>query len=146
MIKTFNLAGMIDVNKIQYSITPEAEISLDMIKMFEGDRELNILSLSAGNDEGTGVIELSESLDISKAYRVVIDGYGEKTVVPTDIFDTKYFIDNFTYDGNDLGAIINCDRTTCKLWAPTASKVTLNLFSSGHEGEAYKSVDMLRGD
>ena len=146
MIKTFNLAGMIDVNKIQYSITPEAEISLDMIKMFEGDRELNILSLSAGNDEGTGVIELGESLDISKAYRVVIDGYGEKTVVPTDIFDTKYFIDNFTYDESDLGAIINGDSTTFKLWAPTASKVTLNLFSSGHEGEAYKSVDMLRGD
>ena len=146
MIKTFNLAGMIDVNKIQYSITPEAEISLDMIKMFEGDRELNILSLSAGNDEGTGVIELGESLDISKAYRVAIDGYGEKTVVPTDIFDTKYFIDNFTYDESDLGAIINGDSTTFKLWAPTASKVTLNLFSSGHEGEAYKSVDMLRGD
>ena len=146
MIKTFNLAGMIDVNKIQYSITPEAEISLDMIKMFEGDRELNILSLSAGNDEGTGVIELDEYLDISKAYRVVIDGYGEKNVVPTDIFDTKYFIDNFTYDGSDLGAIINGDSTTFKVWAPTASKVTLNLFSSGHEGEAYKSVDMLRGD
>ena len=146
MIKTFNLAGMIDVNKIQYSITPEAEISLDMIKMFEGDRELKILSLSAGNDEGTGVIELDESLDISKAYRVVIDSYGEKNVVPTDIFDTKYFIDNFTYDESDLGAITNGDSTTFKLWAPTASKVTLNLFSSGHEGEAYKSVDMLRGD
>lgn len=146
MIKTFNLAGMIDVNKIQYSISPEAEISIDMIKVFDRERELKILSLNIGSDDGTGIIEVEESLDISKTYRVEIDGYGEKAIVPTDIFDTKYFIENFTYDGGDLGAIINGDSTTFKVWAPTASRVVLNLFTSGHEGEAYKTVDMTKSE
>ena len=85
-------------------------------------------------------------MDISKNYRVVIEGYGEKPVVPTKIFDSDYFIDNYTYDGDDLGAVINGNTTTFKVWAPTASKVVLNLFSAGNGGEAYKNVEMTKGD
>ncbi|MBE7058041.1 MAG: type I pullulanase [Ruminococcaceae bacterium] len=58
------------------------------------------------------------------------------------IFDTKEFIKNYTYDGNDLGAVINDDKTTFKVWAPTASRVILNLFTQGHDIAAYKNVPM----
>lgn len=108
---------------------------------------MTILDISnMGKEVTSGIIEVEETLDISKNYRVVIEGYGEKAVVPTSIFDSEYFIENYTYDGDDLGAIINGDKTTFKVWAPTASKVVLNLFTSGHEGSAYKSVDMVKGD
>ena len=99
-----------------------------------------------GNAVQTAVIEIDETLDISKNYRVVIEGYGEKPVVPTKIFDSDYFIENYTYDGDDLGAVINGNTTTFKVWAPTASKVVLNLFSAGNGGEAYKNVEMTKGD
>ena len=148
MIKKFTLAGMTDFHEIQYNITPKTTItSYKQVKVYEGDKELTILDISnMGKEVTSGIIEVEETLDIGKSYRVVIEGYGEKAVVPTSIFDSEYFIENYTYDGDDLGAIINGDKTTFKVWAPTASKVVLNLFTSGHEGSAYKSVDMVKGD
>ena len=148
MIKKFTLAGMNDFHNIQYNITPKTAITkYSQVKVYEGDKELTVLSITnMGKEATSGIIEIEETLDISKNYRVVIEGYGEKSVVPTKIFDSKYFIENYTYDGDDLGAIINGDSTTFKVWAPTASKVVLNLFEAGNGGSAYKSVDMTKGD
>ena len=148
MIKKFTLAGMTDFHKIQYSITPKTTISsYQQVKVYDGDQELTVLSISSmGKEAISGTIEVEETLDLSKTYRVEIEGYGQKPVVPTSIFDSQYFIDNFTYDGNDLGTVINGSNTTFKVWAPTASKVVLNLFEVGNGGSAYKSVDMVKGD
>ncbi len=148
MIQKFSMAGIVDEKKIQYSISPKTAISsLDAVKVYEGDREIGVESISTlGKDATTGYIEVSESLDLSKNYRVEIDGYGERPVVPTGIFDSEYFAQNYHYDGNDLGATINGDTTTFKVWAPTASKVVLNLFTAGNGVDAYKSVDMVKGD
>ena len=67
-------------------------------------------------------------------------------MLPIDIFDSEYFAENYHYDGTDLGAVIHGDSTTFKVWAPTASKVVLNLFEAGDGVEAYKSVDMVLGE
>ncbi|MBQ8414946.1 MAG: type I pullulanase [Clostridia bacterium] len=148
MLKKFTIAGMVDFHKIEYNVTPKTTITdFSQIKVYEGDRELSVLSVTnMGLEVSSGIIEVEEELDISKNYRVVIENYGEKAVVPTDVFDSDYFLENYIYDGDDLGAIINGDSTTFKVWAPTASKVVLNLFTSGHEGDAYKSVDMVKGE
>ena len=99
-----------------------------------------------GRQSKTGYIEVEESLDLSKSYTVNIEGYGETTVIPMGIFDSQYFADNYHYDGTDLGAIIDGDTTTFKVWAPTASGVVLNLFEAGDGVDAYKTVDMVKGD
>ena len=148
MTKKFTLAGMVDINKLQYSISPKATITdASQVKVFEGSREIAVAGVSTlGQESASGYIELAEDLDLSKNYTVAIDGYGEKTVVPTDIFDSQYFADNYHYDGTDLGAVISGSSTTFKVWAPTASKVVLNLFTAGDGGSAYKTAEMVRGD
>ncbi len=147
-MKKFSMAGIADDKKIEYRITPKGTIdNLAMVKVFEGDREIKVTGVSTLGQEATsGYIELEESLNLAGNYRVEIEGYGSKTVVPTAIFDSAYFAENYHYDGNDLGAVINGDTTTFKLWAPTASKVVLNLFTAGDGVEAYKTVDMVKGD
>ena len=148
MIKKFSLAGIVDEKKIEYRVTPKVNIkSFDMVKVYDGDREIAVRSISTLNRDATaGYIEVDEVLDLSGNYRVVIEGYGEKAVVPTGIFDSDYFAENFHYDGDDLGAIIDGDNTTFKVWAPTASKVVLNLFTVGNGVDAYKTVEMVKGD
>ena len=150
MIKRFSLASMKGEKTLSYKLAPAVTIdNLNKIKVFEGDREIKVTSLSSlGYASGTGSIEVAESFDLSKSYTLEIDGYGSKTVIPMEIFDSKYFADNYHYDGNDLGAVINEEDSTTsfKVWAPTASKVVLNLFEQGHEVAAYKSVEMVRGD
>ncbi len=148
MIKRFSLASMKNEKAISYKIAPKIKIdSIDKVKVFEGDRQIKVTNLSSlGRESATGTVEISESFDLSKSYTLEIEGFGKKTVIPMEIFDSKYFADNYHYDGDDLGATINGDSTTFKVWAPTASKVVLNLFEKGNGVDAYKKVDMVRGD
>ncbi len=148
MTTKFEFASIADANIIEYRVSPKTTISdIAQIKVCHDGRELEILSLSSlGKETDKGRIELAETLDISMSYTVTIEGFGEKTAVPFGVFDSQWFAENYHYEGSDLGAYIQDDTTAFKLWAPTASKVVLNLFESGYEGEAYKSVDMSRGD
>ena len=141
MAKKFSLAEITDFRKIRYTVTPATTITKNMVKVYEGDREIEVSKMGSGR-----IIELAEDIDLSKTYRVEISGFGSKNAIPISIFDSKAFIENYTYDGDDLGAVINGDSTTFKVWAPTASKVVLNLFESGHEGAAYESVEMTKGE
>lgn len=148
MIRKFVLASMSDERTLTYKVTPKTNISdISMVKVYQGDREIEVVGLSTlGKAAATGKIELGESLDLSKTYTVHIEGFGSKTVIPMEIFDSDYFAENYHYDGTDLGSTISGENTTFKVWAPTASRVVLNLFENGNGVDAYKTVDMVRGD
>ena len=146
VIQKFNLAGIADRNVVEFWLTPKTTLTADQIKLMDGDKEIPITKLTNQTLYKRGSITVDAVLDITKTYTLVVEGYGEKEVVPTTIFDTDWFAENYHYDGDDLGAVISGSNTTFKVWAPTASKVVLNLFKSGHEGEAYKQVEMTRGD
>ena len=144
----FTLATMADARKIEYRIAPKTTITdVKQIKLYNGSKEIPVASVSTfGKEASSGYLEVAEDLDLAGDYRVVIEGYGEKAVIPMGIFDSEYFAQNYHYDGDDLGAVISGDTTTFKVWAPTASKVVLNLFEAGDGGAAYKSVEMVKGD
>ena len=146
--KTFLLAAMADKDKIRYQLTPRAVIhSIDDVKLYEGKRIVTLTKISTlGKSAESGYITAAEELDVTKNYRISIEGYGEIEVIPSDIFDSDYFAENYHYDGDDLGAVTDGHSTTFKLWAPTASRVLLNLFYSGDGGKPYTAVEMLRGD
>ena len=152
VIQKFNLAGMVDQNTIEYFVTPAVKLNrLSQVKVYQDGKELAVTKLNTLNKSSqSGRITVDASLDITKDYTLVIEGYGEKAISPTKIFDTEYFATNYHYDGNDLGSTINADGTTTfKVWAPTASKVTLNLYKDGAKDkfdDSDKKVDMTRGD
>lgn len=68
-------------------------------------------------------------------YRIIIDMSNMDT---TPIYKkiTPEELDKLAYDGNDLGAVYTPLRTTFKVWAPTASKVCLRLYSRGSDSES----------
>ena len=99
------------------------------------------------------VITAKNELDIKKMYEINIKGVGgmPKTVsastangskiVRTDEFDQKY-----AYAGDDLGAVVNGNSTTFKIWAPTATKVELVTYKSTDEkAQEDKKQDMTLG-
>ena len=61
-------------------------------------------------------------------------------------FNSKAFARRFHYEGNDLGARLTEAGTEFRLWAPTAETVQLRLFRSGHEGEAFETLALDRGE
>ena len=151
VIKKFNLAGIVDSHTIEYTVTPATKLTrISQIKVMEGDKEIAVTKVSNLNKSTTSAkITVDAELDITKNYTVYIEGFGEKAVVSTDIFDTTWFADNYHYSGTDLGATINGNTTTFKVWAPTASKVVLNLYKDGAKdqfSDEDKHVEMVRGD
>ena len=149
-IRIFTQAGIVSANEIRYTVAPAVRISdLSQIKLTLDGKEVAIEKLSVlGNKVVSGVITTAKPLDITKNYELFIEGYGTKPVMPTTIFDSQDFIENQTYDGNDLGAVPNDDgSTTFKLWAPTAARVLLNIFDRGEDGGTLlQSIEMNKGE
>ena len=156
-IQKFNLAGMFDTNTVEYYVTPEIKITRNnQVKVMQDGKEIPVTKVSTLNKKASnyGKITIDGTLDVTKEYTLYIEGYGSSTIVPTKIFDTPEFAEQYHYDGDDLGSTINGDGTvTFKVWAPTASKVVLNLYENGQGGrddavysENDKHLEMVRGD
>ena len=148
METNFIFAEMVDEFKIRFSIAPAITVSShEQLKIYKNDIEIKVKNISDMRAVSDSLyIELDERLDISENYHVVINNCQRTNVVPTKIFDSRYFSENFHYNGTDLGAVICDDKTAFKVWAPTASRVVLNLFTQGHGTGAYKTIDMLKCD
>lgn len=48
-----------------------------------------------------------------------------------DIYTSKEFIEAYTYEGDDLGAVWSKEAAVFKVWAPTADAVSVALYESG---------------
>ena len=144
-----NFAEMTSFTTIKYNLPAATRIeNLSDIRVYKDGVPVEVVSSSTlGNKVNHGEVTLAEKLDLCATYTLEIEGFDAKTVVPTRIFDCEEFITNYTYDGDDLGAVINADgSTTFKLWAPTASKVVLNLFTAGNGVSAYANLDMTKAN
>lgn len=75
----------------------------------------------------------SEKLDLTKAYTITANGNESNLTMP-NIYSTKEFEDQYTYTGNDLGATYTKEKTTFRVWAPTAKAVKVYLYRSGNDG------------
>ena len=154
MIADGIFANIINRNTLDLALHGDLIFEIEKIRVFEGERELSILSrkelwMTDALTEGwvrVIRIELAEDMEINGKYRVNVLGLGDFVAVPYGIFDTEYFKENYIYEGDDLGANICGDKTTFKLWAPVASAVSLKLFTEGEGGEAYSTIPMTRGD
>ncbi len=84
-----------------------------------------------------------------KAKLVFADGYETTLSVNMigayiDSYDSDDFTQNYTYEG-ELGAIYAADQTTFRVWSPVSSRITLNLYETGHQKETPISHEMVKG-
>ena len=152
--KKMTLAGIVEMDQIQYFLTPAVRIeSLDQVKVtdLESGRQLEVTGLSSlNNNVITGKITVGEELDLSRLYTVEIEGYETVTAMPTKVFDSAAFVENYVYDGDDLGATLTESGTRFKVWAPTASRVQVLLYEAadpkGSDETPVETVEMVRGE
>ena len=85
-------------------------------------------------------LSLKDAVDIGDvvtiSYRFDPQWIQEVRLMTTNYFDTDEFNELYAYDGDDLGVSFddeaNPSSTTFKLWAPTSSKVLLNIYDTGN--------------
>ena len=51
-----------------------------------------------------------------------------------DLYSSNAFEEKYAYTGSDLGAVWTPQKTTFRVWAPTAEEVTVNLYRGGTAG------------
>ena len=92
---------------------------------------LSIKEVIAG-EKNIYTIVTAEPIDVTSAYTLTYGGDSKEVRMPI-WYSTADFEDQFTYTGDDLGAIWAPERTTFRVWAPTADAVSVCLYGNGGE-------------
>ena len=96
----------------------------------------------SGSTVTDAYVIMDEALDASKTYYVERDGYKGCKVEISGAFSSEAFETTYTYTGNDLGQTYSDEKTTLRVWAPTATEVKLNLYEAGQGDCLIDSYDM----
>ncbi len=66
--------------------------------------------------------------------------FGSRVAVPAGVFTSQQFLNLYTYSGDDLGATYSTAKTDFRVWAPTASSVSLVTYASATQDAADATV------
>ena len=105
----------------------------DMFQILDSDgHHIELIGISK-TPQGAYVLELKEAIDVFKDYRIAWQG-SEYPVTMPNLYSTEAFEAAYTYPGDDLGAAWAPEKTTFRVWAPTADAVLVNLYAGGTAG------------
>ncbi|MBD5525647.1 MAG: type I pullulanase [Lachnospiraceae bacterium] len=131
------IAGSVDD---VFALKASVNKSEETVKVNKVTADGNVYTLEADANLSTAEAQ-------QKKWFVVFDGYEYKITMP-DVYSSNAFEDEYTYTGDDLGATWSKEKTTFKVWAPTAEEVTVNLYKSGTKGtdDKIESIAMTKGE
>lgn len=118
---------------ITVSMTGVIEDDLDGAFTVKGSEGEVAISGLTGGEDNVYTLTPEEPMDISGTYTITFDGNEYQIIMP-NIYSTKEFEEEYTYTGDDLGATWTSEKTSFRVWAPTADAVKVNLYESGTEG------------
>lgn len=127
------------------SVTMTGELSGDLASVFVVSGKDGEVAISDVSDAGDFVytVTLAEELNSARSYSITYDGTAYDITMP-NVYSTEEFENAYTYEGTDLGATWTAEKTTFRVWAPTADEVVLNLYESGNynESDLIESIPM----
>ncbi len=148
-MKYLALVDMQTLTSIKLTASSGESISKDRIKLTTVTDSGAVQEVSISRVTNN-IIYVLDAMDLSRPYTVEVEGFDDPApVVPATYFTTSEFEKAYTYDGDDLGVTFEKSgdsivKTIFKLWAPTASVVELNIYTSGSFGNA-KIYEMTGG-
>lgn len=138
-LKSAKATSKTDVT-FELTSVPEEEITTaDFAIVSLGGQNIAISSLEISGQKGT--LKLADELDYEKEYRIAFRESEIKLSMP-DYFSSEEFESQYTYEGDDLGATYTAEKTSFRVWAPTAQKIELNIYDAGNGGEAVNVIEM----
>ena len=98
-------------------------------------KKCDIAIASMAGEDGAYALTLTKPLELISLYRYCLCFGGfDYPIHTTSVYASKRFSKEFTYDGDDLGAVWTKKKTTFTVWAPTAEDVQLRLYQAGTAG------------
>lgn len=120
-------------NTVVVNMTGEVEGSpIDVFRIQGADGSVAISEAVEGG-RWEYILTPETPLSLTKEYSIVFEETEYKIVMP-NIYSTENFEAEYTYTGDDLGATWTSEKTTFRVWAPTAEAMKVNLYASGTQG------------
>ncbi|HSL86810.1 MAG TPA: type I pullulanase, partial [Bacteroidales bacterium] len=146
-------AELTTVSKVKVNLSVPMALLHDQkegLSVRSGEEEMEIQTIyfsEGGRPESSSQFEilLKEPLTLGRSYTLHKEGYDEKEIMLSGVFSTTAFENAYHYEG-ELGALYESDKTVFRLWAPTATEVSLSLFTAGNDGDAYEVIEMRSGE
>ncbi len=114
---------------ITVTMTSEIETATDTFTVLNRGDALTIKSVKYVGNE-TYEVEVNEELSSFGIYYLTYEGLNYK-INMKNIYSTKEFEEQYTYNGKDLGATWTKENTAFRVWAPTADSVSVRLYKGG---------------
>ena len=121
---------------------PLENVTVDTFTLEGPDGAMTITAVEAV-DEYNYLVSFEGEMTDDKVYTLYYNGVACTVTVP-NVYSTEAFEAEYTYEGDDLGAAWTAEGTTFRVWAPTASAVSVNLYQSGTQGtdDLIQTVEM----
>ena len=103
--------------------------STDAFSVTGPEGELTVTEVIEG-EKNIYTIVTAEPIDVTAAYILSYGGSSKEVRMPI-WYSTSHFEDQYTYTGDDLGTTRTAEKTTFRVWAPTADAVFVSLYESG---------------
>lgn len=130
-----------ELNKITVLVSKEVHVA-GLIPMHlhrnNESYDLDILEEESIGEVYKYICRVPFMLDLENEYNVSYCHKHTCDLLIGAVIRTKEFDELYAYTGNDLGAYYHSDKTIFKVWAPTASKVELNLYNKN--GSIWKKA------
>lgn len=134
-----------ETQTISITMTGAIEDDLSSVFTVKGkDGDVAITDVTEG-DAFNYTLKVAEPMELTMSYNVIYEGNEYKIVMP-NIYSTENFENEYTYTGSDLGATWTSEKTSFRVWAPTANAVKVNLYESGtpDTDDLIESVEMTK--
>lgn len=130
--------------KVSGELTQE---EIESIEILDGDlKKMETKEVTVNKKKG--LAKIKGLFDKWGTYYVKMKGGAPVKAGMPDIYSTEEFEKEYSYDGNDLGAVWTKEATTFKVWAPTAESVSVNLYKEGKKegNDKLETLSMEKGE
>ena len=112
-------------------------------------KNVDVLGVEEQGNQYIIYLEELEFKNIMQGFKVACGDYSKTISFPlSSMYSSAEFEYEYTYTGDDLGATYTKDKTTFKVWAPTAEYVKVSVYESGTKGagQRYGIYEMTQGE
>ena len=97
-----------------------------------GGLKVNSVEPLNGNSTSASLLllRLSGDIDLGTKYKITHKTLGEADAILADVMNSPEFNTRFLYSGKDLGNTYTIQKTSFRVWAPTATDVSLVTYTS----------------
>ncbi len=128
-------------------IQGDLKTALELVDTTGADGAVAIGAVTSG-ERGYAIMP-TKPLSLTGLYRYVLRFQDVDYPIKTSsVYACRKFREQFTYDGDDLGATWSKNSTTFKVWAPTAEDVKVALYRTGEPGalDRIGTIELTAGD